>query len=274
MKWKYFKQKFEYEEKIQDVSWPWFGHKSFAYDLIANLKPDVLVELGTHYGTSLWSFSQAVKDQRLNTKLFSIDTWKGERHAGFYGEDVFETVNLIKNKYYSNLDINLIRKTFDEALPSFQNNTVDILHIDGLHTYEAVKKDFESWLPKMKSNGIIIFHDIKVAEDDFGVHKLWEELKKTYLTIEFHHSFGLGVLFLDKETHKDIKEIEDVLQMHYAYIHETKRSLNIQSKDKEIAEAGKIKVKNNKFLHYIRKFVRFLIAKNRVELLKNFLKRI
>ena len=100
MKWKYFNPKFEYEEKFNDLSWSWAGHKYFAYDLVVNLKPKVIVELGTHYGTSLWSFSQAVKDQNLDTELFAVDTWQGEKHAGFYGEEVFETVNEIKNQFY------------------------------------------------------------------------------------------------------------------------------------------------------------------------------
>lgn len=244
MNWKYYKPKFEYEEKFQDFNWPWSGHKFFAYDLVANLKPNRIVELGTHYGTSLWSFSQAVKDNFLETEINAVDTWEGEKHAGFYGEEVFETVKQIKDEYYTDLKINLIKKTFDDALKDFDNNSVDIIHIDGLHTYAAVKHDFESWLLKVKDDGIILFHDIDVEEDDFGVYKLWEELRKQYKTIEFQHSFGLGVLFKG-----DIK-IGDVginnhesLQRHYYYLHESikneklRLSLDIiNQKNKEITQ--------------------------------------
>ena len=106
------------------------------------------------------------------------------------------------------MKINLIRKTFDEAVLGFKDDSIDILHIDGLHTYEAVKHDFETWLPKVNQNGIVLFHDIKVGEDDFGVYKLWEELKKKYATIEFFQSFGLGVLFLNKSLGKEMKSKE------------------------------------------------------------------
>ncbi|MEI8174733.1 MAG: class I SAM-dependent methyltransferase, partial [bacterium] len=180
MNWKFYNPKFEYENKFEDSSWPWVGHRHFAYDLISNIKPKIVVELGTHYGTSLWSFSQAIKNQNLDTRLYAIDTWEGEKHTGFYGEDVFETVKKIKENFYSNLQINLIRKTFNNALVEFENNSIDILHIDGLHTYEAVKNDFENWLPKMQQNGIILLHDIKVTENDFGVYKFWEQLKEKY----------------------------------------------------------------------------------------------
>jgi hypothetical protein len=235
-KWKYFEPKFEYEEKFQDAAWPWVGHKFFAYDLVTNVKPKRIVELGTHYGTSLWSFCQAVKDHNIETELNAVDTWKGDKHAGFYGEEVFETVKQINNKYYPALKINLIRKTFDEALAEFEDNSVDILHIDGLHTYKAVKHDFESWLSKVKVNGIIIFHDIKVSEYDFGVYKFWDELRIEYSTIGFFHSFGLGVLFINKEMANEFLQLEKEMQMRYSYTHETNKSQNIQQKLHEIEQ--------------------------------------
>ena len=215
MNWKYFEPKFEYEEKMNDLALPWAGHKYFAYDLIRNAKPEVLVELGTFKGTSFFSFCQAVKDEKLGTKLFAIDTWQGDEHGGFYGDDIYKNVESIKREYYYNLDVQLLRKTFDEALNEFEDNSIDVLHIDGLHTYEAVKHDFETWLPKVKENGIILFHDIVVTRDDFGVFKFWKELKEKYATFEFRHSYGLGVLCLDENN--SILNLKDDLELHYSY---------------------------------------------------------
>jgi len=234
MTWKYYNPKFDYEKVFDDSAWPWVGHRYFAYDLIANVRPKIIVELGTHYGTSFWSFAQAVKDQNIETELNAVDTWKGERQSGFYGEEVFETVKGIKEKFYSKLRINLIRKTFDETVAGFKDKSIDILHIDGLHTYEAVKHDFETWLPKVNQNGIIIFHDIQVGEDDFGVYKLWNELKKRYATIEFFQSFGLGVLFLNMSFGNKIGSKEKEWQMHYSYIYEMKKIHAIQIKNDQI----------------------------------------
>ena len=71
----------------------------------------------------------------------------------------------------------------------------DIIHIDGLHTYEAVSHDFSIWLPKLCENGIMLFHDIASVKK-YGSNRFWEELKQQYpYHFEFEHSWGLGILF-------------------------------------------------------------------------------
>jgi glycosyltransferase involved in cell wall biosynthesis/SAM-dependent methyltransferase len=87
--------------------------------------------------------------------------------------------------------------TFDEAVAQFQDQSVDLLHIDGLHTYEAVRHDFESWLPKLAPGALVLFHDNMETHGDFGVWKFWAELKQKHpQNFEFRHSHGLGVIEL------------------------------------------------------------------------------
>ena len=170
----------------------WAGHLPFANWIVHQTRPRVLVELGTHTGNSYFAFCQSIRELKLSSKAYAVDTWQGDDQAGFYGDEVFREVRE-HNKLYSDFST-LIRKTFDQALDSFAEKSIDLLHIDGLHTYEAVKHDFETWLPKLRPNAIVLFHDTNVHLDTFGVHKLWSELSRTYEAVEFLHSHGLGIL--------------------------------------------------------------------------------
>ena len=172
----------------------WLGHLPFAAFLMQHVAPKIFVELGAHWGHSYFSFCQSVKEAGLSSKCYAVDIWQGDAHAGHYGDDVFQQVDTHNQACYAGFS-RLLRMTFDEALNYFEDGTVELLHIDGFHTYDAVKHDFETWLPKLAQNAIVLFHDTNVRERGFGVWKFWEELQSRYPNnIEFFHSHGLGVL--------------------------------------------------------------------------------
>ncbi|SHJ89413.1 glycosyltransferase family 2 protein [Alicyclobacillus tolerans] len=184
----------------------WHGHMPFAFFLIAAIKPKLFVELGTHKGDSYCSFCQAVKLYNINTQCYAVDTWKGDIHAGFYEENIYNELLKYNNERYGDFST-LIRTTFDEAKNYFENNTIDLLHIDGLHTYEAVKNDFLNWYPKLSEKAVVIFHDTQVKDSSFGVWKFWEEIKNHYPNFEIKISNGLGLIAVGKEIPSGIKPI-------------------------------------------------------------------
>lgn len=185
----------------------WTEHIPFAMFAVSALRPRILVELGSYRGASYCAFCQAVKSLQTKTKCYAVDTWQGDEHAGKLEESVYTILQEHHNPLYSEFST-LLRSTFDDALPKFDNNSVDLLHIDGFHTYEAVKHDFETWLPKMSERGIVLFHDTAVKEKDFGVWKFWAELCEKYPNnFEFQHGHGLGVLSVGTEIPDSFKEI-------------------------------------------------------------------
>jgi hypothetical protein len=193
--WKYFHPKFE-TDAINPWfrSSPWAGHRRFVYDLIANLQPALTVELGTHYGVSLFAMAQSLKDHGMTCRLVGIDTWEGDEHAGFYNNEVFESFEDIRSNVYASVNSEALRMRFEEAVDLFEDGSIDLLHIDGLHTYQSTKQDFETWLPKISDRGIILFHDVSEATG-YGTSLFWSEIRGTAPNVTFPHSFGLGVFF-------------------------------------------------------------------------------
>lgn len=175
----------------------WTGHIPFAAYLAKRFRPKCFVELGTHHGNSYFSFCQTLKEEGMNASAYAVDIWQGDVQSYFYQEDVFEYVSRHNAERYADFS-SLLRMTFDQAVTSFADNSIDLLHIDGFHSYEAVSHDFATWLPKLAPGAVVLFHDTNERGEGFGVWKFWEELRAKYKdTFEFPHSHGLGVLQLE-----------------------------------------------------------------------------
>ncbi len=176
----------------------WHGHIPFALWVIEAVKPRLFVELGTHKGDSYSAFCQSVSELGLPTACYAVDSWEGDEHSGLYGDEIFAELSAYNQRKFGGFST-LLRMYFDNALSYFDDGTIDLLHVDGYHSYEAVKVDFDKWVSKLSSRGVVLFHDIVVRERDFGVWKFWDEVKTRYPSIEFTHSNGLGVLAVGPE---------------------------------------------------------------------------
>jgi O-antigen biosynthesis protein len=184
----------------------WAQHAPFAFWLIDAYRPKTIVELGTHKGYSFAVFCQAIKKLNLDTQCYAVDTWQGDEHAGRYSDEVYDDLKTYIDSRYSGF-AHMIRSTFDEALSSFEDGSIDLLHIDGRHYFEDVSHDFHSWIPKLKPNAVVLFHDTNVHERGFGVYKLWAELTGKYPHFEFLHGNGLGVLGMGSEFPQPMLEL-------------------------------------------------------------------
>ena len=193
-------------ERIENSAW--LGHVPFAFWLAEAAKPFCFVELGTQSGVSYAAFLQAATRLSAPIKAFAVDTWTGDPQSGIYGEEVFNDFRTYHDARYGAFST-LLRMTFDEAAAYFDESSIDLLHIDGYHTYESVSQDFATWLPKLSSRAVVLLHDINVREREFGVWRVWAEQCAKYASFEFAHSHGLGVLAVGSEVSEPIRWLVD-----------------------------------------------------------------
>ncbi len=189
-------------ERIEPSAW--LGHVPFAFWIMEAAQPSCLVELGTHQGVSYSAFLQAAVRLYLPVRAFAVDTWQGDPHGGFYNEEVFSDLRAYHDASYGAFST-LLRMSFDEAAQYFGEGSIDLLHIDGYHTYEAVSHDVATWLPKLSRRGVLLLHDINVRERAFGAWRVWAELCERYPSFEFVHSHGLGMLAVGPEASEPVR---------------------------------------------------------------------
>lgn len=141
------------------------------HNLTKNNKSDFCVEIGSYMGASSIAISSALKKGEI---LNCIDIWKSnismrpdpQQIDNKYEQNrwIDENTTLLdvfkyNTQKYSSY-INIIKGYSNEVVKLFsQNKKIDILFIDGDHSYEGVKKDWENYYPLMNKNGIVIFHD-------------------------------------------------------------------------------------------------------------------
>jgi hypothetical protein len=126
-----------------------------------------------------------IANSSKNIEFYCVDNWKGSsEHKDVKEEDLYN--NFIENmrpleKYYKSIKSNSV-----EAADQFEDESIDFVFIDASHEYEDVKNDINTWLPKVKKDGILAGHDYYVDEYDYfpGVKKAVDELLENFSTSE------------------------------------------------------------------------------------------
>src|SRR5437660_299962 len=103
----------------------WIQHIPFGMFLIDLLRPKVVVELGVSTGVSYCAFCQAVKELRIDARCYAIDDWQLDQHNGFDGAEILDELKAHHDPLYGSFS-QLIQSSFDDALPHFENGTIDL----------------------------------------------------------------------------------------------------------------------------------------------------
>jgi len=121
-----------------------------------NRNPQFL-EVGCWHGhsTRFWAYSVS----KLGGLLNCVDHWQGSLGTTYDEGTPFVRFeeNLKQARLWSFLKI--FRMSSEEASLLFEDESLDLVFLDGDHLYESFIRDFESWLPKVKKGGILCGHD-------------------------------------------------------------------------------------------------------------------
>ena len=168
--------------------------------ILEKKKPKIILEIGTANGGTLFLFSRIAPK---NATIISIDLPQGKFGGGY---PKWKTL-LYKSFTKDNQKIYLLREdshqlsTLEKVKDILKGQKIDFLFIDGDHSYEGVKKDFEMY-SNLVEGGVIALHDIVHHPyiPDCQVEKLWKEIKQKYKTKEIIFSSnqtwaGIGVIY-------------------------------------------------------------------------------
>jgi cephalosporin hydroxylase len=159
--------------------------------------PKKVIEIGTFFGGTLWYWLKYAKLE----SIICVDYPIGE------SDDRYQTMIESRAKWSQWVEWTNGTRLHDIKGDSHAPNTiievygycphkdVDMLFIDGDHSYQGVKADFFNYKSLVRPGGIIVFHDVVGLED---VKQFWNEIRYNYKSTEIYdvHGWGIGILFL------------------------------------------------------------------------------
>jgi predicted O-methyltransferase YrrM len=161
--------------------------------LLSDRQLNVVVEIGTAHGGTYWAWCRlATPTARLvSVDLPGDDDWTARVRS--YPRPT-QTQTVIRADSHEPQTV----RSLDGL-----RGTVDLLFIDGDHSYDGVRADFEDYAPLVRPGGLIAFHDVDSANHPASqVDRLWTQLRDVYDTRELIDAddeatgrYGIGVIF-------------------------------------------------------------------------------
>ena len=179
-------------------------------ELIEPTRPRTILEIGTSNGGSLFLFARVATSDAV---LVSVDLphgefgggyppWRGRLYRSFAVGD--QQIRLVRADSHDPRTVETVRRELG-------GRQVDVLFIDGDHSYEGVKRDYEMYSPLVREGGVIGFHDIVPPSPDGPrpkgdfelqsgeVSEFWQELRASSEVSEFVEDwrsgrFGIGAI--------------------------------------------------------------------------------
>lgn len=171
-------------------------------EVVRALRPARVCEIGAAGGGTAFLFAEAAADDAV---IVSVDlefaSARREAVSGF--ARAAQRVVCVRGDSHS-------KETLAEVRSHLRGGLLDLLYLDGDHSYEGVSTDFRMYAPLVRAGGLVVFHDIvpdywtrygtRTTSDTGGVPRFWRELKEAGAVVEEivedegQDGFGIGLL--------------------------------------------------------------------------------
>lgn len=175
-------------------------------EIVALNKPKFVLEIGTSGGGTLFLLSRVSNPDAI---IISLDLPSGAFGGGYHSQKIplFKTFASQDQKMYFVRENSHLLQVFHLVEDILKEHKLDFLFIDGDHTYDGVKKDFEMYSKLVKKGGMIAFHDIcdhclHPSQSECDVARFWRSIKGEYKNFEIVKDqnqgwAGIGILYIN-----------------------------------------------------------------------------
>lgn len=167
------------------------------FEIVKISKPECILEIGSMFGDTLKFWFTLKPKMVVSMDMLVPETdprYDQQRHGHDILWDTWAKEYSVDFRLFENSHDPKAYDRISRIMPQ-----IDFLFIDGDHSYEGVKQDFNLFAPLVKPGGIIALHDI-VPNPQYGdiqVPKFWNEIKNHFFWRELiydKNQFGIGVL--------------------------------------------------------------------------------
>lgn len=166
---------------------------------IEKLQPQTILEIGTATGGMFFLLARAAAP---SAHLISLDLPGGLGGGGYapWKTKVYKRMILPKQRATFIRQDSHSLESLEAVRATLGGGEIDLLFIDGDHTYDGVRQDFEMYGPLVREGGVIAFHDIVPnPAPECAVDRFWNEVKNQYPSHEIVENWkqgtmGIGVL--------------------------------------------------------------------------------
>jgi predicted O-methyltransferase YrrM len=165
------------------------------------MKPSIAVEIGSARGRSACFIAMALKQNGFG-QLYAVDPHTATDWNDYESVETYDVMSANLRKLDLEDVVSIVRNYSREALAMLPR-PFDLVFIDGDHSYEGVKADWNNYTPHMSPFGVVVFHDTtwdlnpdsKWHREDMGVPRFLDELRASgYPVITIDRDCGISIV--------------------------------------------------------------------------------